>query len=140
MNPGSSHMKARIVDASLERLRRFRIGRRTVGPDLPDQDLDHMLHQLDALLVGPERGLARGEMAALRKGITALAPRHLTSTRPDGRLLAPVANVHLANGAGIRWLNRLAIPGPEGLGESLGLMVDRGDVPTSDAVRPSLLT
>lgn len=95
--------------------------------------------------------------AALRKGVTALCARYLTSTRPDGRVLDPVANFHLTNGAEIRRLNWLANPGPEGRRESLGLMVNYGYVPeriaanaaaygrhrrvaTSDAVRHNLLT
>jgi malonyl-CoA decarboxylase len=51
----------------------------------------------------------------------ALAARYLLTTRDD-RVLDPVANFHLANGAAIEQLNWLADPGPNGLARSAGVM------------------
>jgi malonyl-CoA decarboxylase len=62
--------------------------------------------------------------AALRKGLTALCARYLLSKRPDGRVLDPVANFHLSNGARVEQLDWLANPTPAGLSLSHGLMVN----------------
>jgi len=75
----------------------------------------------------------------------------------DGRLLDPVANFHLANGALIQRINWLADPSETGRDRSVGLMANylyepeqiaarseafatRAEVPMSNAVRDLLQT
>jgi malonyl-CoA decarboxylase len=48
----------------------------------------------------------------------------LEAKRPDGRVLDPVANFHLSNGARIERINVDADPSERGMRESLGLMVN----------------
>ena len=64
------------------------------------------------------------QSAGLRKGLTALCARYLLSQRPDGRVLDPVGNFHLSNGASVDRVNWLANPSPAGLSLSHGLMVN----------------
>jgi len=59
----------------------------------------------------------------IRPGIMSAAARYLTTVR-DGRVLDPVANFHLSNGASLERLDWLANPAPYGIEESLGVMVN----------------
>jgi malonyl-CoA decarboxylase len=93
---------------------------------------------------------------AIRPALLALCARYLTSTR-EGRVLDPVANFHLANGAAVERVNWLADPSPVGKARSFGLMTNylyeddriaeraesyaaRGAVPVSNSVRELLAT
>ena len=60
----------------------------------------------------------------LEPGLIRLCARYLASTRPDGRVLDPVGNFHLSNGAAIERVNWLANPSPSGMAASYGLMVN----------------
>lgn len=105
----------------------------------------------------PRRVLARlGDVEwehdeAIRPALLALCARYLTTTR-EGRVLDPVANFHLANGAAVERINWMADPSPVGRSRAFGLMANylydddriperaeayvvRGHVPTSGGVR-----
>jgi len=62
--------------------------------------------------------------AQLRRGLTGLCARYLVSKRADGRVLDPVGNFHLSNGASVERVNWLANPTPPGMAASYGLMVN----------------
>jgi malonyl-CoA decarboxylase len=114
----------------------------------------------DLLPAQPERVLARLADAdwdvdeAIRPALLSLCARYVTSQK-EGRVLDPVANFHLANGASVERLNWLADPSPTGRERSVGIManyrydperimeraeayVARGEVAMSDAVRQLL--
>jgi malonyl-CoA decarboxylase len=91
---------------------------------------------------------------AIRPALLALCARYLT-TAPEGRVLDPVANFHLANGATIERIDWMADPSATGRARSFGLMANylyendriaeraeayavRGAVPVSSAVRDLL--
>ncbi|GIU86403.1 MAG: malonyl-CoA decarboxylase [Acidimicrobiia bacterium] len=91
---------------------------------------------------------------AIRPALLTLCARYLTTQR-DGRVVDPVANFHLANGASVERLNWLADPSAAGRERSVGIManyrydpdrimeraeayVARGEVAMSDAVRQLL--
>ncbi len=91
---------------------------------------------------------------AIRPALLALCARYLT-TAPDGRVLDPVANFHLANGAAVERVNWMADPSAVGRARSFGLMANylyendkiaeraeayatHGTVPVSNAVRDLL--
>jgi malonyl-CoA decarboxylase len=59
----------------------------------------------------------------VRPGLLSLGARYLSTLR-DGRVLDPVANFHLSNGASLERLNWMANPASYGIEESLGLMVN----------------
>jgi malonyl-CoA decarboxylase len=105
----------------------------------------------------PRRVLARlGDVEwesdeAIRPALLALCARYLT-TAHEGRVLDPVANFHLANGAAIERVNWMADPSPVGRSRSFGVMANylyeddriaeraeayaaRGEVSASSAVR-----
>jgi len=105
----------------------------------------------------PRRVLARlGDVEwehdeAIRPALLALCARYLTTTR-EGRVLDPVANFHLANGAAVERINWMADPSAVGRARAFGLMANylyedariperaeayvvRGHVPTSAGVR-----
>jgi malonyl-CoA decarboxylase len=88
---------------------------------------------------------------AIQPALLALAARYLTSAR-EGRVIDPVANFHLANGAAVERINWMADPSSTGRARSFGLManylyeddriperaeayVARGEVAASSAVR-----
>jgi len=88
---------------------------------------------------------------AIRPALLALCARYLTTTR-EGRVLDPVANFHLANGAAVERINWMADPSAVGRARAFGLMANylyedariperaeayvvRGHVPTSAGVR-----
>jgi malonyl-CoA decarboxylase len=77
----------------------------------------------------PERVLARlddddwSADESVRPALLALCARYLT-TVVDGRVLDPVANFHLANGASIDRVNWGADPSPAGRARSAGIMVN----------------
>jgi malonyl-CoA decarboxylase len=88
---------------------------------------------------------------AIRPALLALCARYLT-VAVDNRAIDPVANFHLANGAGVERVNWMADPSPVGMKRSFGLMANylyenaqiaeraeayaaRGDIPVSTAVR-----
>ncbi len=60
---------------------------------------------------------------AIQPALVALCARYLTTTH-DGRVLDPVANFHLANGAMIQRINWLADPSPLGRERSASLMAN----------------
>jgi len=63
--------------------------------------------------------------AALGGPLVRLCARYLLEARrPDGRARDPVAHFHLSNGARVERINWLADPSPNGLRQSLGLMVN----------------
>ncbi len=62
--------------------------------------------------------------AALRGPLLRLAAHYLVNERRRGRVLNPVANFHLSNGAGIERINWLADTSEKGAAESLGVMVN----------------
>ncbi len=91
---------------------------------------------------------------AIRPALLALCARYLT-TAHEGRVLDPVANFHLANGAGVERINWMADPSPVGRSRAFGVMANylyeddriaeraeayaaRGEVPASSAVRDLL--
>jgi malonyl-CoA decarboxylase len=105
----------------------------------------------------PRRVLARlGDVEwesdeAIRPALLALCARYLT-TAQEGRVLDPVANFHLANGAAVERVNWMADPSPVGRSRAFGLMANylyeddriaeraeayaaRGEVSASSAVR-----
>jgi malonyl-CoA decarboxylase len=105
----------------------------------------------------PRRVLARlGDVEwesdeAIRPALLALCARYLT-TAHEGRVLDPVANFHLANGAAVERVNWMADPSAVGRSRAFGLMANylyeddriaeraeayaaRGEVPASSAVR-----
>ena len=105
----------------------------------------------------PRRVLARlGDVEwesdeAIRPALLALCARYLT-TAHEGRVLDPVANFHLANGAGVERINWMADPSPVGRSRAFGVMANylyeddriaeraeayaaRGEVSASSAVR-----
>lgn len=117
-------------------------------------------HERELMPAAPERVLARLADAdwdadeAIKPALVALCARYLTTTR-DGRVLDPVANFHLANGAVIERINWLADPSPTGRERSATIManytyepdriagraenyVARGEIATSAAVRELL--
>jgi malonyl-CoA decarboxylase len=121
---------------------------------------DLRTHERELLPAAPERVLARladtewDADEAIEPALVALCARYLTTTR-DGRVLDPVANFHLANGAVVERINWLADPTPIGRERSASLMVNyvyepgriaaradayvgRGEVATSNAVRELL--
>jgi len=121
---------------------------------------DLRVHERELLPAAPERVLARLADAdwdadeAIQPALEALCARYLTTAR-DGRVLDPVANFHLANGAVIERINWLADPSRTGRDRSATLMVNylyepdriaahaeayvgRGEVATSGAVRELL--
>jgi malonyl-CoA decarboxylase len=121
---------------------------------------DLRAHERELLPAAPERVLARladtewDADEAIQPALVALCARYLTTTR-DGRVLDPVANFHLANGAVVERINWLADPTPIGRERSASLMVNytyepdriaaradayvgRGEVATSNAVRELL--
>lgn len=77
----------------------------------------------------PRRVLARlGDVEwehdeAIRPALLALCARYLTTTR-EGRVLDPVANFHLANGAAVERINWMADPSPVGRSRAFGLMAN----------------
>lgn len=121
---------------------------------------DIRAHERALLPAAPERVLARladtdwDADEAIQPALVALCARYLTTTH-DGRVVDPVANFHLANGAVIERINWLADPSPIGRERSATLMVNytyepdriaaradayvgRGEVATSNAVRELL--
>jgi malonyl-CoA decarboxylase len=111
----------------------------------------------DLLPAEPRRVLARlGDVEwesdeAIRPALLALCARYLT-TAHEGRVLDPVANFHLANGAAVERVNWMADPSAVGRSRAFGLMANylyeddriaeraeayaaRGEVPASSAVR-----
>jgi malonyl-CoA decarboxylase len=121
---------------------------------------DLRAHERELLPAAPDRVLARladpewNVDEAIQPALVALCARYLTTTR-DGRLLDPVANFHLANGAVVERINWLADPSPLGRERSASLMANyayepdriaaradayvvRGEVATSNAVRELL--
>ena len=60
---------------------------------------------------------------AIRPALLALCARYLT-TALDGRVLDPVANFHLSNGATVERINWMADPSPTGHARSFGLMAN----------------
>ena len=83
----------------------------------------------DLLPAEPTRVLARladeewDADEAIKPALMALCARYLTATR-DGRVLDPVANFHLANGASIEHINWMADPSTTGRARSAGLMAN----------------
>ncbi len=77
----------------------------------------------------PRRVLARlGDVEwesdeAIRPALLALCARYLT-TPQEGRVLDPVANFHLANGAAVERINWMADPSPVGRTRAFGLMAN----------------
>jgi len=88
---------------------------------------------------------------AIRPALLALCARYLTNA-PDGRVLDPVANFHLSNGAAVEHINWMADTSSSARERSFGLMANylydderiperaeayaaRGEVATSAAVR-----
>ncbi|MDQ1448832.1 MAG: malonyl-CoA decarboxylase, partial [Actinomycetota bacterium] len=121
---------------------------------------DLRAHERDLLPAAPDRVLARladtewDADEAIEPALEALCARYLTTTR-DGRVLDPVENFHLTNGAVVERINWLADPTPIGRERSATLMVNytyepdriaaradayvgRGEVATSNAVRELL--
>jgi len=121
---------------------------------------DLRVRERELLPAAPERVLARiadtdwDADEAIQPALEALCARYLTTTR-NGRVLDPVANFHLANGAVIERINWLADPSRTGRERSATLMVNylyepdriaaraeayvgRGEVATSGAVRELL--
>jgi len=121
---------------------------------------DLRAHERELLPAAPERVLVRLADAdwdadeAIKPALVALCARYLTTTR-DGRVLDPVANFHLANGAVIERINWLADPSPTGRERSATIManysyepdriasraenyVARGEIATSAGVRELL--
>jgi malonyl-CoA decarboxylase len=93
---------------------------------------------------------------AVRPALLALCARYLT-TAVEGRVVDPVANFHLSNGASVERVNWMADPSPTGQSRSFGLMAnysyepdripDRaeryaasGEVAASSAVRDLIAT
>ncbi|MFN8025146.1 MAG: malonyl-CoA decarboxylase family protein [Acidimicrobiia bacterium] len=71
----------------------------------------------------------------VKPAILSAASRYLATTTPDrepARVIDPVENFHLSNGASVEQLNWMANPAPYGIEQSLGLMVnylyDRGRI------------
>jgi malonyl-CoA decarboxylase len=165
VNLGTALIK-QVVEAlghDLPRLRRFV----TLSP-LPGFRawLDHALGDDGLELTSAERELLPAEPArvlsrladvewetdeAIRPALMALAARYLTTAR-EGRVIDPVANFHLANGAAVERINWMADPSSIGRARSFGLManylyederiperaeayVARGEVAASSAVR-----
>jgi malonyl-CoA decarboxylase len=101
---------------------------------------DLRAHERDLLPASPDRVLARLGAAdwdadeAVRPALVALCARYLTTTR-DGRVLDPVANFHLANGAVIDRINWLADPSPTGRERSATLMANYSYEPGHIAAR-----
>jgi malonyl-CoA decarboxylase len=62
--------------------------------------------------------------AALQAPLLRLCAIYLTSVRPGKGALDPVARFHLGNGARLERINWLGNPGPRGLQESHGIMVN----------------
>ncbi len=92
---------------------------------------------------------------AIAPALLALAARYLTSVT-DGRVLDPVANFHLSNGAALERVNWFADPSPTGWERSAGMMANyeyepermaeraeayatRAQVAMSDSVREALV-
>ena len=123
---------------------------------------DLRAHERELLPAAPDRVLARladtewDADEAIKPALVALCARYLTTMR-DGRVLDPVANFHIANGAVVERINWLADPSPLGRERSAGLManyayepsriaaradayIGRGEVATSNAVRELLGT
>ena len=121
---------------------------------------DLRAHERELLPAAPDRVLARladtewDADEAIKPALVALCARYLTTMR-DGRVLDPVANFHIANGAVVERINWLADPSPLGRERSAGLManyayepsriaaradayIGRGEVATSNAVRELL--
>jgi malonyl-CoA decarboxylase len=119
-------------------------------------------HERALLPASPERVAARVSHhawdtdEAIEPAVVAACARYLTTVR-DGRVLDPVANFHLANGALIQRINWLADPSENGRDRSVGLMANylyepdhiaarseayatRGEVTMSNAVRDLLQT
>ncbi len=69
-----------------------------------------------------EQPLAHRE--ALTKPLQRLALAYFTQARSKGRLIDPVANFHLANGARLEAINSFGNERPYGLAQSCGLMVN----------------
>jgi malonyl-CoA decarboxylase len=114
----------------------------------------------ELLPAGPDRVLARLDDAdwavdeAVRPALLALCARYLTSP-VEGRVVDPVANFHLSNGARVERVNWLADPSPRARTQSFALMANylyepnriaeraegyaaQGVVTTSSAVRELL--
>jgi malonyl-CoA decarboxylase len=121
---------------------------------------DLRAHERDLLPAAPDRVVARladpdwNADEAIRPALVALGARYLTTIHL-GRVLDPVANFHLANGAVVERINWLADPSPIGREQSATLMVNylyepdhiaaraeayaaRGEVAMSGAVRELL--
>ena len=81
----------------------------------------------DALAVLVERPEWRNDRVLadrLKWPLMRLCARYLETTRPDGRPIDPVARFHFKNGARLERVNWMANAAPNGLRESLGLMVN----------------
>ncbi|MPY94227.1 MAG: Malonyl-CoA decarboxylase [Acidimicrobiia bacterium] len=106
---------------------------------------------LARLVQGPDWVEEDGVAAAVRPALLRLGAHYLVRETREGRARDRVANFHLTNGARVERLNWLGNPGPTGMAESLGLMVNyrydpdrieanhvdyvlRGRVPTSSTV------
>jgi malonyl-CoA decarboxylase len=121
---------------------------------------DLRAHERELLPAAPDRVVARladpdwNADEAIRPALVALGARYLTTIHL-GRVLDPVANFHLANGAVVERINWLADPSPIGREQSATLMVNylyepdhiaaraeayaaRGEVAMSGAVRELL--
>jgi malonyl-CoA decarboxylase len=121
---------------------------------------DLRAHERELLPAAPDRVVARladpdwDADEATRPALVALCARYLTTIH-FGRVLDPVANFHLANGAVVERINWLADPSPIGREQSATLMVNylyepdhiatraeayvgRGEVAMSGAVRELL--
>jgi malonyl-CoA decarboxylase len=67
---------------------------------------------------------ASGSRATGRDTVALCAAYLLRAKRPDGRVLDPVANFHLSNGARIERINPDADPSARGQRQSFGIMVN----------------
>jgi malonyl-CoA decarboxylase len=86
-------------------------------------------HERRLLPAEPARVIARladedwSSDEAIKPALLAMCARYLTTVR-DGRVIDPVANFHLANGALIAQINWAADPNPTGRDRAFGIMVN----------------
>lgn len=96
------------------------------GPDgdtVPTTE-DQVWAALRRVVAGEPGETGPEELQWLRPALSHLAARYVTSSRPDGRALDPVAHFHLSNGARIERLNWMANPSPVGWDRGVGMMVN----------------
>ncbi|MDB5929727.1 MAG: Malonyl-CoA decarboxylase [Polaromonas sp.] len=77
-----------------------------------------------AFLAAVDNPLALADKPPLRQLLLQCAAHYLGQGMKDGQPLDPVARFHLGNGARVERLNWGADPGPKGLQQSYGLMVN----------------